>query len=465
MNSIIAIAKTVIKEIIRMRVLMLFIGLFLLGFTWFFGMWLGVGSGRPDEKVQTFISYSVSGIVVLLSFTTMFLTVSTVTRDIKRCEIFTIATKPVSRFGYLAGKFLGITVFNFIVLLIAFGLVYFTANRIADKEVAKLSGEEQAYFRDRIDSLVLSSRQNISPELPSFDQQVKAEVERMLEDQISRYPELKKEPALIEEMRQTLTAEAEGNIRKGFLTVAVGEYKIFEFSNIKVLPGQEFVYLRYNMEVSMNTQDLKAYGLWLIGPEDPSISKTGSMLQTHDTIRTPHEHKIPANLVSPEGKLFIAYRNPYDNMYSSILFSEKNGLEILYTASTYFTNFGRAFILIMFRLIFLAIVSLSFGALLSFPVAVLAVMVVFIIGVCSGFIFDAVDSNMGNVSGSVLQTIMLLFPQLAKYDPSYMLEKGRHIDSLLVADCLLKMVMLNGGIAGVIGLLLFRKRELARVVV
>ncbi len=465
MNSIIAIAKTVLKEIIRMRVLMFFILLYILGFTVFFAMWLDVGTTRPDEKVQTFISYSVSAATVLLSFSTIFLAVATVTRDIKRKEIFTIATKSVSRLGYLAGKFLGISIFNLIVLLISFTLIYFTAGNIGKKEVAKQPEEQQAYFADRIDSLVLTARQGIAPTIPSFQQQIDDEVERMVADEIRRYPNISSEPELIENLRQHLIADAQSTLRKGFLTVKVGDYKVFEFNNVKVLPGQEFVYLRYNMDVSVNPENLKAFGLWLIGPEDPTADKSGTVFQTYDTVNVFHEHRIPAELVSPEGKLFVAYRNPFENVRSSILFSNKNGLEVLYTSGTFLANLGRAFCLIFFRLIFLTIIALAFGALLSFPVAVLAVMVAFIIGICSSFFLDAIGSTFGNTSANVVEAVMLLFPQLSKYDPSYLLEKGRMIEPMLVYSCLANLVLLKAGFVGALGFLAFRRKELARVIV
>ena len=84
-----------------MRALIVFLGfatlLYTLGFAW----WLHRSTGQADEKVQTFLSYSLSMATILLSFVVIFVSIGTITRDIKRKEIFTIATKPISRGHFL----------------------------------------------------------------------------------------------------------------------------------------------------------------------------------------------------------------------------------------------------------------------------------------------------------------------------------------------------------------------------
>lgn len=465
MNSVIAIARTVVKEILRMRVLMLFIFLCIISFTILFALWLGVGTGRPDEKIQTMISYSTSGIMVLLSFSTMFLTAATVTRDIKRKEIYTIATKPVSRFGYLAGKFLGIMTFHVVVLAIAFGFMYGTIRYMSVKGLEKVRPEEKEFFQGRIDNLVLTARKGIFPEIPVYEDQVKEEVERMVEDQLKRYPEMNQYPDQIRDMRKVLTENTRNSMRKGFQTVSPGAFKVFEFKNIAVKDRNGFIYVRYKMDVSVNTSDLKARGQWMVGPKDPTVNNTAAAYTTEDTIRTFHEARIPAELVSPEGNLYVAFRNPpYVNDNASILFPNNSGLEVLFTAGTFSANLGKAFVLIVCRLIFLTILALALGTF-SFPVAVLVVVVFFCLGVCSGFILDAVDSGLPLQAANFIHGIMAPIPHLSAYDPSTMLEKGRYIEPSLLGTCITNMILLKSGIIACLGVIAFRNRELARVVV
>ncbi|MBN2063578.1 MAG: ABC transporter permease [Sedimentisphaerales bacterium] len=464
-SSISAIARTVIKEVIRMRVFMFFMLMTILGLTVFFAMWLSEGSGRPDEKVQTFLSYSTSGIMVVLSFTTMFLSVATVARDIKRREIFTIATKSISRVGYLTGKFLGITIINIVGVLFAFILIYGTAQIMAEKQLSQLTVAEQDHFRGRINNLVFAARDGVYPEIPSMEQQVADIVEQQLADQISRYPGSTSQPDLIEGWRLALTKDAQNAVKSGFLTVPSGGYKVFHFKNVKVRPGSDSVYIRYKMDVSVNPENLKILGQWAIGPEDPTQSKTGQAFQAEDVIRTYHEHSISSSLVSPAGDLYVAFRNPFENGRVSVMFPDKGGLEILYAAGTFEANLLRSIALILMRLIFLTIVSISLGAWLSFPVAVLTVMVVFVMGICSSFILEAIDYGPFSTPATIIEAIMTVMPQLAKFDPSLLLEKGRLVKPALVVECMLWLVLVKGGVIAMLGVAIFRKKELARVIV
>ena len=465
MNSIIAIARTVLKETVRMRVFMAFMLLTFLTFSIFFALWLGSGTGRPDEKVQTLMSYGTSGIIVVLSLSTLFLSVATVTRDIKRCEIFTIATKPVSRLNYLFGKFVGIMTFNIVMLLAALAGMYYSADYLAKSEIAKAPVTEQEYFKARIDSLVLSARKGVFPNTPSFEQQVKNEVERMVEEQLQRYPDMKKEPQLIDNMRKKLTASTEASFKKGFSTVVPGGYKVFDFHNIKVFPGDKYIYIRYKMDVSWLPDSQKVFGQWMVGPTDPTLNKTEAAFQTYDIARTFHEQRIPAELVSPEGDLYIAFRNPFENESVSILFPDKDGIEVLYTADSFISNFSKAFILILLRLTYLTVLSLAFGVLLSYSVSILVVTVFFIIGLCSNFILDAVFLGIPGPAAVLIQTIMSFLPHLAEFDPSVLLEKGRYIEPGLILKAFINMVLFKGFGAGILGYLAFRKKELARVIV
>ena len=465
MSSVIAIARTVIKEILRMRVLMLFMFLCIISFTYLFALWLGVGTGRPDEKIQTLISYSTSGIMLLLSFSTMFLSAATVTRDIKRKEIYTIITKPVSRVGYMAGKLLGIMVFHVAVLAIAFGLLYGAIQHMSAKGLEKVRPEEKEFFEGRINNLVLSARKGVFPVVPVYEDQVKQEVERMVEEQLKRYPEMNQQPEIVRDMREKLTLSTREGMKKGFQTVTPGGYKVFEFNNIDVKDRDGFIYIRYKMDVSRNTSDLKARGQWMVGPQDPTTNKTAGAYSTDDAIRTFHEARIPAELVSPEGNLFVAFRNPpYQNDEASILFPNNSGLEVLYTAGAFSSNFVKAFVLIICRLVFLAILSLALSTF-SFPVAVLVVISFFCMGIGSSFILDAVETGLPYQAANVIKGIMAPIPHLSAYDPSGMLEKGRYIEPNLLVKCLTYMILFKSGVIACLGILAFRYRELARVVI
>ena len=77
MGRIWAIARNLIIEVFRMRALMIFLAIFTLVYTLVFAYWLHGSSGPADEKVQTFISYSLSILMTVLSFLAIFISIST----------------------------------------------------------------------------------------------------------------------------------------------------------------------------------------------------------------------------------------------------------------------------------------------------------------------------------------------------------------------------------------------------
>ncbi len=469
MKSIFAIARTLIKEVFRMRMLMFFLLLVFLGATVVFAWWLSGGTGRPEEKIQTFISYSTRFITAVLSLVTIFISIATVSRDIKRREIFTIATKPVSRFGYLVGKFLGVTILNIGFLIIIGTLIYGTA-RVMVKTEVRGTPDEIAYDKGRINALVLTARKGVFPEKPENREEIAREhAKRLLNEQLMRTPELKNNPQFVESLGEKLYNDALKSLKANTVTVPPGRIRVFRFRDIKVRPGDDRVFLRYKMDVSFNTESLKMYGEWWVGPKDPTQERS-IRFSSYDTIRKYHEIDIPVeangtSLISPEGDFYVAFRNPFENMGSSAIFTEGTGLELLYTADVFETNILRGMFLILLRLVYLTILSLAFACCLSFPVAVLVVLVVYLLGVASSFILDAVDSDAHESVGEVIRFIMMPIPHLAAYEPAILLEKGRMVGYDLIGKCLLYMILVKGGILTGLGFLLFQRKELARVVV
>ena len=469
MSSIFAIARTLVKEVLRMRMLLFFLLIMFSGVTVFFAWWLSTGTGRPDEKIQTFLSYSTRFITALLSLLTVFVTTASVTRDIKRREIFTIATKPVSRLNYLLGKFVGVTILNVGLLAIAGGLIYFAAQTLAKTEVGG-TPEEIEYSKARINSLVLTARKGVQPEKPeNFEKIAEKDAKRMLDEQLKRTPQMKEDPQLVDQIYNSLYQNALSSLKKSTVTVPPGKIRVFRFKNIKVRPGDKMVYLRYKMDVSYNPDSLKMYGEWWISPGDPAKEKS-IRIPTYDTIRTFHELPIPVqangmNVVTPEGDLYVAFRNPFENIGISAIFSEGTGLEVLYTADLFETNFLRGLFLILLRLIYITILALAFASCLSFPVAVLVVLVVYMLGTASGFILSALNSEALDSIAALIRFIMIPIPRLADYDPAMFLEKGRMVSYDLISNCLLMLILIKGGILFCLGYLLFRRKELARVIV
>jgi len=204
---------------------------------------------------------------------------------------------------------------------------------------------------------------------------------------------------------------------------------------------------------------------WRVGPQDPAVAGGIIVPPQKQAVRTVHEFAVPVSQVSPTGDLYVTYSNPPINSPVTVIFPTADGLEVLYVADSFEANYIRALAAIYLRLLFLAVLGVAVGAWLSFPVAILLVIVVYVMGLSSSFILDAVKWETPAAQQSFIQAIMRIWPNLSAYDPVVEIEKGRLVPwrMLIIASTL--MLALKGGVIALIGYLVFKFRELARVIV
>jgi len=444
-----------------MRALMAFIILITAGYTVFFAWWLSDGSGPADDKVRTFLSYSLSFTSAFLALLTIFVSVAGITRDIKSKEIFTVTTKPVSRGGYLFGKFLGISLVNLMLLVISAGIIYGLARYL--ERTQPVTANE----RERLSELVLTSRRSVRPTLPDTSSAVSKKVEetvaRELRDNPARY---KNNPVLVDKMRRSLHAEFTNQVTMAQRAIQPGGHIVWHFTGISPVDREDgYVYIRYKQDVSANPVGYQVINEWGFGPRDPLLHGGRMMPPKKEVIRTVHEFPIPVSAVSEEGDLYVYYRNPTDNRYVSVIFPPDEGIEALYVAGSFEGNFLRAITLIYLQLLFLGILGIAIGGWLGFPVAVLVVLTVYVIGQASGFIASAMKWEAGENLRNLTNIVVAVFPRFSTYDPVPQIEKGRLVSYQMLMNCSVFMVLIKGGIIAFIGYLIFKFRELARVII
>jgi len=454
-----AVARNLIREVLRMRPLMAFLAVALGGCTLGMAVWLHGAGGPADEKIQTFLSYSLRFSTTVLSLITIFISAATVARDIKRKEVFTIATKPISRERFLLGKFVGLAVLNLLLLAIVGGAVYGLS------QVLRRTEPNTDAEHTRLNELVFVARKGVKPPLPDIGMQVRQRVEAIVEEKVRNETVYKNNPQLVRDMRMKLTAEIGKQLLIQSSAIAPSGYKIWKFSGIQPQNREQgYMFIRYKQEVSVNPRDLALTNEWLIGPEDPVIAG-GRSFARKDAIRTFHEFAVPVTDLSATGDLYVAYRNSPRNGPITVIFPADVGIEVLYVAGGFEGNFLRCLALIYLRLLFLAVLGLALGAWLSFPVAVLVVLVVFVLGLSSDFLAGAMKWEATRVLAAITKAMIAPLPKFAAYDPLPQFEKGRMVSYDMLAKCGLYMIVLKAGIVGFFGYLVFKFRELARVIV
>src|SRR3990172_2060110 len=108
-----AVARLTISEGVRMKIALVF--LFLIGMV-VIGLPFSIrGDNSLTGAVQSFMSYAFSATGVLLGFLTIFMSRS-LSDEVANRQIFLVVTKPIPRWQFLLGKWLGITLLSSVFL-------------------------------------------------------------------------------------------------------------------------------------------------------------------------------------------------------------------------------------------------------------------------------------------------------------------------------------------------------------
>jgi len=459
MRRVWAVATNTIRQALRMKVAAIFMVLLLvllpaIGFT-------ATGDGTLKGRLQTFVSYGLSLTSLLLSLLTIIVAIYTVTSDIEHRQIYTVVTKPIRRYQILLGKVLGVIVLDVALLVLFAGIVYGVTSWIP-QFVDAPDEERQAAANE-----FYTARASLVPPLADVQKEVEATYRKLSpEDLAAIYPNMTRE-----EVFKQLTNRKRLEKR----AAAVGQMLVWEFRNVRVHDPNQSLFVRFKYDVSVTPQDEQVYGQWQIG--DPRQFEQGGQAQLQtpiwrqtrkDIVRKFHELEVPASVVAPDGYLAVGFYNPPALNETVVLFPVEDGLEVLYKADTFTGNFLRATLLIFCRLVFLACLGVMAASFLSFPVAILFCVVIFFTGTVSGFIvesFGYMSENTSRIYAYTVEAILQLLPQFDQHNPTKFLVPARLMTWGFLGQVALTLVMIKALLLLLLALLIFRFRELAKVVV
>ncbi len=459
MGSIWAVAVNTVKQTLRIKIALVFIILLaillpIMGLT-------ATGDGTVKGRCQTFVSYGMSLTSLLLCLLTIIASAYTLTSEIEQKQIYTTITKPVRRYQYLIGKLFGIILLD-VVLLIAFCAVIYAITMSIPKVLKSTQAELV-----QLDSEFFTARAGLTPVEPDVTSDVREAYDR-LEKTGQLPPEVLTNPVARKNYLNTLT----NRIKFSKFAAAVGEELTWEFHNVKPLDPNQNLFIKFKYEVAVNPPDLQVYGKWIVG--DYRQIKYGTVIQTpiytvdrKDLIRTFHEIQVPGNAVADDGFLAVGFLNVPLNG-TVVIFPPQDGLEVLYKADTFTANFLRAMLLILLRLVFLACLSLFAATFLSFPVVILLCLAIFSIATISSFVvmsFDYLSENVSFVYSYTAKPLMKLLPEFDKYNPTKFLVPGRLISWPFLAEAAALMICVKALLLLLLALLIFRYKEIAKIVV
>ena len=454
MHRIWAVAINTVRQALRMRIAVIFT-ILLLVLLPLMGRSM-TGDGTVKGQCQTFVSYGLSLTSMLLCLLTIIISVYVLSNDIKQRQIYTVITKPIRRYELVLGKLMGIIILDFMLLIFFGGIIY--GITVYMPIHYGVTGEA----RTALDNEFFTARASLMPVEPD----VTEETEQV-------YEKLKKSGQLPENaLREKVMEWLEQQKKLEKRAAGPGEPIKWEFHNVRPMDSNDSLFVRFKFEAAAAPEDSEIYGRWIVG--DYSAIAYGMQAQTEIfdevhrySVGTFHELKVPSYVVPADGHLAVAFVNaPANN--TSVIFQLDDGMELLYEADTFTANFVRAGLMIFIRLIFLACLGVLASTFLSFPVAIMFCLVIFFVATFSGFVVDSFNylgEGVGGVYTYTVTPLIKLLPQFDKFNPTKFLVPGRLIGWSLLARAAGLIVCIKGPILLLLGLLIFSRRELARITV
>jgi len=479
-NPVLAIARNVLAEAIRMKISLVFIVML------FFVLAAMPMLLNDDQslryRIQSFLQYSSGFTFLFIAMLVVFFGAATVTYEQREKVIWQTMTKPVAAWQYLLGKWLGVVALAAILLTVsATGVFLFTEYMRNQPAVGELKayqpidGSDITEDRMILETQVLSSRVSMTPALPfsindpSFETALQAQIdnERQLNPGYDPNPSERaalKRKIFKDEITEYLSIDPITEKYESFTFVGLQRAKALN------LP----LTLRYKINAEGNRPDM--FYILTFAFDD------GTVLPPRRTgLGFSHTMTISPEFINSNGQLrFQIFNGQLHGAQDGNIDIQTNtntftippdGLEISYSLGSYRANFVRVFFVLWVKLAMLAMLAVWASTFASFPVACLIAGGLFFIGQSAGFVQGALPGwGKTNVNGdpSIFRTIIYYFADWISsvfkvyndLKPTARLADGQ----LLSWGSVSRGMMALGTIAMVFylaGVLIFRKRQLA----
>jgi hypothetical protein len=229
MRRIWAVTRHTFAQCLRMKVAVAFI--VLLAVTLAVLPAIMKGDGTLAGKIRTLLSYGGSLTSLLLSAVTIFASVAVVASDVADKQVFLVVTKPLARWQYVLGRWLGIVALDAVLLICAGGAIYAFAQHLRGQ--AALTPSD----RRAVETEVFTARRRVSPSPPDVQTQVERRVARLKDE--GRYQDAVEAYKLraggdAAKAEQMLLDQIHSEEASAMQSVGVGEALLWRFDGIRV---------------------------------------------------------------------------------------------------------------------------------------------------------------------------------------------------------------------------------------
>ena len=453
LNRIAAIAALTVRDAIRSRLLIALVAFLLLGLTGLPA--LIQGDGTLFGRVEIILRYALGFAVTILSIVTLWASCGGVAREIEDRRIYLIVAKPVHRHELWLGKWAAIVGIDAVLLtLVGFviaGLLAWTVSH-APADAAE---------RGHAVSQLLLARDSIPAQPPSadFEKRVRNEVDAIF----------KSKEAPGESSRSAVSAGVRRKLLRSALALPAGKSVTLTFEMPSArLPGQEPV-LSFT-PASSRPERSRMVILWRFGEGDQLSS-----LQTTNYPGLPWKQRIPASVASNDTLVISLTREQSQDPAMLLLAPDGQAPALLVPVGSLGMNLMRALLISWCRLAFLAALGLSVGCLLSMPVAVCVAFFVMVLLASSGYVETVADTGVFYVAHEgpqpeqtwvdtavlrLFKSVNIVTAPVVELDPIPLIAEGRRVSWNMAGRALTLMAGLYVAITALVGVALFRRREL-----
>ncbi len=278
------------------------------------------------------------------------------------------------------------------------------------------------------------------------------------------------------ELRKQLTEAAEVSSR----TVSPGGSKQWIVHGPPPSKDDDFILsIRFKLQPSHAMQSLPEAGLeeetfqaaWGVG--HPGSDKFATIVLALPTAQF-NEFEIPKDVVDPDGTVVVNFAN-IDPRSAEAVFEKEYGLQITYRVGSFGLGLFQATLSMFIPLICLATIGVCASTFLSPRVGTFLVIVLWILTSSMGFVSDSLGVTKDYIDPSDVSTALKLRMMtvsavgwvlaIGDSDPISSLIVGLGMGWPALWESTWKFVLIKSGIVMLIAVLVFRRRELAAVIV
>ncbi len=477
-NPVTSIARNVLMEAVRMKVSLIFIIVMIFGLA---SLPLLLNEGQPLRyRVQNFLQYGTSGSFMIIAILVVLFSVMTVSGEQRTKQIWQTATKPVAAWQYVLGKWLGMAALSAALLGVsASGIFVFTEylrrQPAIGEEVAFVPkvGEVSSPDRVLLETQVLTSRRTSEPMPPDIDyKKLEEQIELKVQQEMENMMITGDTPAKLDAEKAKARARIRGDLIKG----VGGSYRT-------VLPGYERTYVFTGLQEARKTGKLLIFKYQIqSGSAEPNavykITIAFPGVEAWQVVEAPLDQSLKLEIspavINDQGDVVIQVFNgdvDTGQVNPKPFAFTANGLKIWYASGTFTGNYFRLMVVLWIKLLFLAMVGVCTATFLSFPVAAMVSFTVFWAAEGSRFLMQSLDSYQtedqsgktiwfNTIISKVAEGITWLFSTYGELRPTTRLVEGEHLGWFSLAEGS-AIVMVWCGVLFAVGVLIFRRRELA----